>query len=114
MAGYWVADWTGATRCRPYDYESAYSISTRDDYKRCVCANFGDGEADCPDEDGSGSDDEDSPDIFFEELEEIRANPHYPDDSLSRTLYQVDREVDFIERKMLEMYTALLEAGVIQ
>ena len=47
-------------------------------------------------------------------LDEIRASPHYEDGTDSRTLYQVDREMDFIERKMLEMYNTLLEAGVIE
>jgi len=43
----------------------------------------------------------------FAELEEIRANPHYEDGDYSRTLYQVDREIDFIEGKLLAMYIAM-------
>ena len=54
------------------------------------------------------------PIVSFAILDEIRANPHYEDGTDSRTLYQVDREMDFIEKKMLEMYNTLLEAGVIQ
>ena len=127
MPGYWVADWSGANRCRPVDYESAYAITTHDDYKRCVCDTFGQGDASCAHEEEEPSEEEEEEEVIDDEeeeefepivsfaiLDEIRASPHYEDGTDSRTLYQVDREMDFIEKKMLEMYNTLLEAGVIQ
>ena len=33
--------------CSPVNYQTQYAITTRDDYKRCVCRNFGNGEEDC-------------------------------------------------------------------
>ena len=151
-------------------------MSARDDYKRCICDIFGNGEADCPDKSNEDSQsdetvtpdeeeetvtpdeeeetvtpdeeetvvpdeeeeeeaDNNSDDFFnpdngteinddeeesteestgFEELEQIKADPHYADGSVSRTLYQVDREMDFIELKLREMFSALQDADMIQ
>ena len=50
----------------------------------------------------------------FQELEEIKADPHYADGTESRTLYQVDRELDFIEAKLLEMFNAMKESNLVQ
>jgi len=96
----------------------------------------GAGEADCPDDgesDGEASEDEsdfepetetesesesesedDETISHFEELREIRESPHYEDGTESRTLYQVDREIDFIEEKLLEMYIAMQENNILQ
>lgn len=57
VAGYWAAAWSGVG-CRPATYQTAYDISARDDYKRCVCELFGEGEADCPDDGESGESNE--------------------------------------------------------
>ena len=128
---------------------TAYSITTRDDYKRCVCDNFGSGAADCatdhnavpdvpdnnnddaqsddnqndaqPDNnsDGNNNNNQDSqPDNNAndndsnnasdevdwdadEVLEEIHENPHYENGQESRTQYQIDRELTWIENKLL-------------
>jgi len=133
-----------------------YSAVARDDYKRCVCAQWGNGAEDCPqgeddhsnedevdedseeesedeeseqeeeeesedEEEEEESDDEDSeededdimppiPDEWttWQTLQEIRDNPHYSPDNYSRTLYQVDRELDFIEQKLIELYTVAI------
>jgi len=99
VPGYWAQDWSGATACRPATYATAYSISARDDYKRCVCDLFGEGEADCPNEGEDGGDanpddgefvpedEDDLPDDHpdhhhltdFQELVDIREDPHYSD-----------------------------------
>ena len=57
VVGYWAQAWSGATECRPATYQTAYSMSARDDYKRCICDLFGDGEADCPQAEGDSSPD---------------------------------------------------------
>jgi len=127
-----------------------YSAVARDDYKRCVCAQWGNGAEDCPqgeddhsnedevdedseeeseqeeeeesedEEEEKESDDdseEDEDDIMppipdewttWQTLQEIRDNPHYSPDNYSRTLYQVDRELDFIEQKLIELYTVAI------
>ena len=59
MVGYWAQAWSGATECRPATYQTAYSMSARDDYKRCICDLFGDGEVDCPQAEGDSSPDND-------------------------------------------------------
>lgn len=46
--GYWFKKWNGEIACEPVGYQTAYSISARDDYKRCICELFGNGAADCP------------------------------------------------------------------
>jgi len=99
VPGYWAQDWSGATACRPATYATAYSISARDDYKRCVCDLFGEGEADCPNDGEEGGntnpddgdfvpeDEDDLPDDHpdhhhltdFQELVDIREDPHYSD-----------------------------------
>ena len=88
-------------------------MSARDDYKRCICDIFGAGEADCPqsgedapepepippkpddaddeEEDEEEEEEEDptpspTPIPSWDELQEIKDNPHYPD-GYSRTLY---------------------------
>ena len=47
-----------------------------------------------------------SPDVWrtWATLQEIHDNPHYSERSYSRTLYQVDRELDFLEKKLKELY----------
>ena len=57
VVGYWAEDWSGAAACRPATYQTAYDMSARDDYKRCVCDLVGEGEADCPQADGTDPDD---------------------------------------------------------
>ena len=62
VPGYWEQSWQGATECRPVGYQTQYSMSARDDYKRCVCDKFGQGEASCPQADGSVPDPTPTPD----------------------------------------------------
>ena len=91
----------------PVNWMTQYSITARDDYKRCVCDKFGAGEADCPqssddpapdpdpvpptptpptppepcdpNEDGCNPDPEPVPNPWktWSSLEDIRNNPHY-------------------------------------
>ncbi len=116
-------------------------MTARDDYKRCVCDQVGNGESDCPQSDSPGPDPSPptpptpgpepptpptpgpdpptpgpSPDVWrtWASLQEIRDTPHYSETSYSRTLYQVDREVDFLEAKLVELYTAAIDGGLIQ
>ena len=49
----------------------------------------------------------------FAELEEIRANPHYSEENYSRTMYQVDRELEFIEKKLLQLFKAAYDNDLI-
>ena len=64
--------------------------------------------------DDEEEEEESSESTGFEELEQIKADPHYADGSVSRTLYQVDREMDFIELKLREMFAALQDVDMIQ
>ena len=100
-------------------------MAARDDYKRCVCDKFGQGEADCAfDESGPGPtpQPEPTPDPepdhdpwkTWADLDEIRENPHYKDGTNSRTLYQVDRELDFIEENLRELYQAAIDNKILQ
>jgi len=57
---YFDEDWSGMVRCRPVEWQTPYSIYTRDDYKRCVCDLEGDGEDDCGQEGDSNNDNDDS------------------------------------------------------
>ena len=45
---YFDKDWDHKKRCLAVEYMTQYSIIARDDYKRCVCDSYGDGETDCP------------------------------------------------------------------
>lgn len=126
VPGYWVQQWNGETACQPAGYQTAYDIHARDDYKRCVCDFYGSGAADCPQAEGSpepptpptpptppspddSDDEEDSGDDepptpppnpweTWQTLEEIRKEPHYnKENSHSRTMYMIDRELEFLE-----------------
>jgi hypothetical protein len=44
-------------------------------------------------------------------FEAIHNNPHYSDTEFSRTLYQVDQTLDFIEEKLIEMAGGLANIG---
>lgn len=122
-------DWSGP-KCKLVGWMTQYSAIARDDYKRCVCDQWGTGEASCP----QGSNDASNiipgptptptpeptptpviPSVWktWATLDEIRANPHYSTTSYSRTLYQVDREIDFIEKKIVELYGVAVKAGLI-
>jgi len=92
-----------------------------------VCDLFGEGAADCPTTgavepyepepyvpDPVDPVDPHNPWTTFAELEEIRANPHYSADNKSRTMYQVDRELDFIEEKLLQIFQTLHANDMIQ
>lgn len=35
-------------RCTLTRYQTPYNAWTQDDYKRCMCEHFGNGESDCP------------------------------------------------------------------
>jgi len=47
VPSYWVKDWAKESACAPSTWETPYSIYARDDYKRCVCVEYGEGAADC-------------------------------------------------------------------
>lgn len=124
--------------CKLATWATLYSAVARDDYKRCVCDNWGSGAGSCPkgaidtsnqskgeevepqpapepDVDPQPAPEpqpdvepepaptpEPYPDVWktWATLKEIRDTPHYSSTSYSRTLYQVDRELDFIEAKI--------------
>ena len=47
--GFWdKSSVPGETACRPVETMTQYSMSARDDYKRCMCDKFGQGAVDCP------------------------------------------------------------------
>ena len=56
-----------------------------------------------------------SPDVWrtWATLQQIRDTPHYSESSYSRTLYQVDRELDFIEEKIAELFEVAIQNGLI-
>lgn len=60
-SGYWEQAWSGETACHPVSYQTAYSMTARDDYKRCVCDLFGTGETSCPQADSPAPDPTPSP-----------------------------------------------------
>lgn len=124
---YYEQSWGGETACQVVSYMTQYSVAARDDYKRCVCDKFGAGEADCPLDDGEpepqprpdpepSPEPDPSPDVWktWADLQEIREKPHYSESSYSRTLYQVDRELSFLESKLTELYTVAYENNLIQ
>ena len=41
-------DWSGGKKCKLVSWQTQYSSVARDDYKRCVCDNWGNGATDCP------------------------------------------------------------------
>ena len=42
---FWTPDYSNRpNRCKLVNYEQRYSVYNEDDYKRCVCENWGDGE----------------------------------------------------------------------
>jgi len=55
VPGYWEQSWSGNVACVPVGYQTPFSITAKDDYKRCICDRFGEGAADCP---TAGADDE--------------------------------------------------------
>lgn len=132
VAMYYDESWGGETACQVVTWMTQYSVAARDDYKRCVCDKFGAGEADCPLADGEPEPDpepapepspepEPQPDPSppdewktWADLQEIRDNPHYSESSYSRTLYQVDRELSFLESKLTELYTIAYDNKLIQ
>ena len=47
-------------------------------------------------------------------MEEIRENSHYDEaTNHSRTMYQLDQEIAFIEAKFVELFTAAESAGIL-
>ena len=74
----------------------------------------GDGSGDASGDSGDSGDGS-SPNVWqtFATLQEIRDTPHYNETSYSRTLYQVDRELDFIEEKISELYEIAVNNGLI-
>lgn len=139
---YFQKRWDDKVACQLSQWQTQYSVMARDDYKRCVCDFYGQGEADCPPAEGTpidddeeeeeGSDDgdqadedesgEDCPDPYipdghyesWETLQEIRDSPHYDDDNYSRTLFQVERELDFLERKVEELLMVAEANGLLE
>ena len=127
---YFDQNWSQSNKCAPVNYQTAYSMAARDDYKRCVCDKFGRGEADCglADDLGPGPTPPGptppgptpptpgptpNPWDTWAELDDIRNKPNYSDDEKSRTLYQVDREMDFLEKKLRETFQILIDNNLI-
>lgn len=115
---------TGDT-CEIINTQTPYHVSTLDDYKRCICNNYGQGEPDCP----LTSDPVPNPPTPNppnppnpgpvgitdpeEEFKDIWDKKHYDEEEKSRTLYQVDRSLDYIEKKLAEMHAVFLHKGLI-
>lgn len=61
---YFTDGWesVGGPHCTPVKWQTPYSVYTRDDYKRCVCDNSGEGAEDCQQADPADSDDNDDDD----------------------------------------------------
>ena len=47
MAAYWYPSNAGDNKCELVKYPTQYSLYDRDDYKRCICDNFGNPDTDC-------------------------------------------------------------------
>ena len=117
-----------------------YSIVAPDDYKRCVCAEKGNGASDCPqsnspkpnptpdptpDPDPTPTPDPDptpTPDpapqpdpvwLTQQTLQQIRDNPNFSSDKPSMTVYQVDRDIKLMQVKFEELYDAVVAKGLI-
>lgn len=80
VPGYWAQNWSGATACQPVDYQTSYSMSARDDYKRCICDLFGEGAADCPTAEDQ-EDQDNQPDEESENDEEEKEEEQEPEES---------------------------------
>ena len=105
MPGYWRKDWSSeAPACKLASYETPYSIYARDDYKRCVCDLYGEGEKDCPEADDYSKLDVET---VKEEFEEIENNPFEPEIGPSRSFSQIERELDLIENTLLTAFSIL-------
>ena len=59
QSSHFAPDWSTQKTCKLVNYETEYSIYVRDDYKRCICDTFADGQNDC----ATASDSPDIPDI---------------------------------------------------
>lgn len=103
---YFEKNWQNDGNCYPVKWQTPYSVYTRDDYKRCICDNFGNGEASCPQ---AKEEEEVLPTIMDPEeaFAEIQKKPHHSEDEKSRTTYQVDRSLDYIQDKLVQMHTIL-------
>ncbi len=102
VPGYWRKDWSSdVPACKLASYETPYSIYARDDYKRCVCDLYGEGEKDCPN--GSELDVE----TVKDEFEEIENNPFEPEKGPSRSFSQIERELDLIENTLFTAISIL-------
>ena len=46
---FWAKGWksTGGNSCQLVHWHTQYSVLSKDDYKRCVCAEWGNGAEDC-------------------------------------------------------------------
>jgi hypothetical protein len=82
---YFDQDWSGAAKCRPVTWQTAYSAYTRDDYKRCVCDWIGNGEEDCPQAEGT---------IIDEDTEEDQDNDDQVDIDDEDEETEVDEDGD--------------------
>merc|ERR1712083_837311 len=59
-------------------------------------------------DDPSGGDDGQANDSLIQEMfEQIWNNPHYSQDEVSRTLYQVNQQLDLVEAVLIEFQTAM-------
>ena len=95
LPSFWRKDWSNQGRCYPAIWETGYSIYARDDYKRCVCDEWGAGAEDCATEEKEEPeptpDPEPTPEptidveAFIKALEEIKTSPDDPIDSEART-----------------------------
>jgi len=91
-------------------------LHAKDDYKRCICDTWGNGKEDCPQ--ATKDDDDDKTLIILEDLiaalQEVHNKPHYSEDLKSRTTYQVDKSLDYIELKLREFYKVMIESDLIK
>lgn len=65
---------------------------------------------------GGGGDGDNNPvtiDDPREKFDEIWEKPHYDVNEPSRTMYQVDRSLDYVEKKLTEMHAIFKAKGLI-
>ena len=132
---YFTSTWN-KEKCKPVSWQSDYSAFERDGYKKCVCTDkIGVESPNCqqssdnPDpnptpepepEPNPNPDPEPNPnpepvpnplDEIRAMLEAIRENPHYDPQNPSKTTWQIDETLDYVEEKLYNVEVAFRNAG---
>merc|ERR1711953_641007 len=119
--------------CKVVNEQGPYHIGTLDDYKRCMCEglNPSDPEAKCPQatggniggdggnnggDGGNNGGNGGNPVTISDptkKFDDIWKKQHYDENEPSRTLYQVDRSLDYIEEKLIEIHAIFKAKGLV-